>query len=107
MEGYCLKNGTLQPALDRAEGIVPAAIYHLSPDGSWRRMPDIPPLQKGEGLLVYAGDFCIVPVEIQVEFIKAADGKQWLQGLVLRHVERMRQIDPSLYALAEIKEEAQ
>ena len=99
MEGYCLKNGTLQPALDRAEGIVPAAIYHLSPDGSWRRMPDIPPL--------YAGDFCIAPVEIQVEFIKAADGKQWLQGLVLRHVERMRQIDPSLYALAEIKEEAQ
>ena len=61
MEGYCLKNGTLQPALDRAEGIVPAAIYHLSPDGSWRRMPDIPPLQKGEGLLVYAGDFCIAP----------------------------------------------
>ena len=45
MEGYCLKNGTLQPALDRAEGIVPAAIYHLSPDGSWRRMPDIPTLQ--------------------------------------------------------------
>lgn len=107
MGGYCLKDGRLQTAYDAAEEIVPAAIYHLSPDGSWRRMPDIPPLQAGEGLLLYAGDFCIAPVEIQVEFIKAADGKQWLQGLVLRHVERMRQIDPGLYALAEIKEEAQ
>ncbi len=106
MAGYCLKNGTLQRACGMDEGMVPAAIYHLSPDGSWRRMPDIPPLQEGEGLLLYAGDFCIAPVEIQVEFIKAADGKQWLQGLVLRHVERMRQIDNSLYALAEIKEEA-
>lgn len=107
MGRYCLKNGMLQPACSMDEGIAPAAIYHLSADGSWRRMPTIPPLQAGEGLLLYAGDFCVAPVEIQVEFIKAADGKQWLQGLVLRHVERMRQIDPGLYALAEIKEEAQ
>ena len=28
-------------------------------------------------------------------------------GLILHHVERMRQIGDSLYALAEIKEEAQ
>ena len=107
MGGYCLKDGMLQAGCGMGEGIVPAAIYHLSPDGSWRRMPDIPTLQTGEGMLLYAGDFCIAPVEIQVEFIKAADGKQWLQGLALRHVERMRQIDPGLYALAEIKEEAQ
>ena len=105
MAGYCLKNETLQRACDMDEGMVPAAIYHLSADGSWRRMPDIPSLAAGEGLLLYAGDFCIAPVEIQVEFIKAADGKQWLQGLVLRHVERMRQIDNSLYVLAEIKED--
>lgn len=57
MGGYCLKDGMLQAGCGMGEGIVPAAIYHLSPDGSWRRMPDIPTLQAGEGMLLYAGDF--------------------------------------------------
>ena len=38
------------------------------------------------------------------EFLKAANVRKWLEGLVLRHVDRVRQIGEDLRVLAEIEE---
>ena len=53
---------------------------------------------------MYAGEFYLEPLEIQVEFAKAASAEKWLEALILRHAERVRQVAEELSVLAEIKE---
>ena len=55
-------------------------------------------------MLAYAGEFYIEPLEIQIEFLKAVNAKKWLEALVLRHADRVRQVSEELFAMAEIKE---
>ncbi len=61
-------------------------------------------LKKGEGLIMYAGDFYVEPLEIQLEFLKADSARKWLEALVLRHTDRVRQVNDSLRVLAGIEE---
>ena len=90
---YCLEYGRLREGVEEdTAGQEPAAIFHLAADGALREVSQRPPLQEGEGALLYAGDFYVEPLEIQIEFLKAANVRKWLEGLVLRHVDRVRQI---------------
>ena len=70
--------------------------------------PDCPgrdeALAEGEGALAYAGEFYVEPLEVQIEFLKAANGEAWLKALLLRHVQRVRQVSGDLFVAAEIKE---
>ena len=43
-------------------------------------------------------------LEVQIEFLKASDAEKWLEALILRHTERVRQITDDLFVMAEIKE---
>ena len=61
-------------------------------------------LSEGEGVLAYAGEFYVEPLEVQIEFLKAANGRKWLEALVLRHTDRVRQVSEALLVMAEIKE---
>ncbi len=102
---YCLEYGRLREGVEEdTAGQEPAAIFHLAADGALREVSQRPPLQEGEGALLYAGDFYVEPLEIQIEFLKAANVRKWLEGLVLRHVDRVRQIGEDLRVLAEIEE---
>lgn len=56
-------------------------------------------------MLAYAGEFYIEPLEVQIEFIKAANAQKWLKALVLRHADRVRQVAEELYVMAEMMEE--
>ena len=105
MAGYCLKEGRLQELFkgDTA-GLEPAVIFRLTEDGEMTEPEEIPVLEAGEGLLMYAGDFYIEPLEVQIEFLKATDAEKWLEALVLRHMDRVRQITDGLWVMAEIKE---
>ena len=114
MNGYCLRNGRLLEA--RPEDVrqcSPEAAFLLTADGELRPLelrplelrPFSPPeLGEGEGLLLYGGEFRVEPLEIQIEFMKAVSAEKWLEALVLRHVERMRDAGPELWALAVMKE---
>ena len=105
MARYCLKDRKIHEVYEEASaGFEPAAIFHLAADGALREVSQRPPLQEGEGALLYAGDFYVEPLEIQIEFLKAANVRKWLEGLVLRHVDRVRQIGEDLRVLAEIEE---
>ena len=105
MSGYCLKNGRIQDAWgDDAAGQELAAVFHLAADGEMKELNEIPVLSEGEGVLAYAGEFYIEPLEVQVEFLKAANAEKWLEALVLRHTDRVRQVSGDLFVLAEIKE---
>ena len=53
---------------------------------------------------MYAGELYVEPLEIQIEFIKAAGAEHWLKALILRHTERVRQIAEDLCVMVEIKE---
>ena len=53
---------------------------------------------------MYTGEFYIEPLEVQIEFLKASDAEKWLEALILRHTERVRQITDDLFVTAEIKE---
>ena len=64
----------------------------------------MPPLEEGEGFVMYAGDFYVEPLEIQLEFLKADSARKWLEALVLRHTDRVRQVNDSLRVLAGIEE---
>jgi len=75
MAGDCLKNGRIQEA--------------------WG--------EEGAGPGPYAGEFYIEPLEVQIEFLKAANAEKWLEALVLRHVDRVRQVSEELFVIAEIK----
>ena len=105
MEGYCLKDGRIREALGEAvAGREPEAVFYLTADGEVKELHEIPELSEGEGMLVYAGEFYIEPLEVQIEFLKAANAQKWLEALVLRHTERARNISADLFVMAEIKE---
>lgn len=102
---YCLKYGRLQEAFEEdTAGQQPAAIFHLSADGTLREVAKMPTLKKDEGFVMYAGDFYVDPLEIQIEFLKADSAQRWLEALILRHTDRVRQIEEDLWVLAEIEE---
>lgn len=102
---YCLQYGRLREALaEDAAGREPAAIFHLTADGALREVSEIPPLKEGEGFMMYGGDFYVEPLEIQIEFLKADSAQKWLEALILRHTDRVRQIEEDLWVLAEIEE---
>ena len=114
MEWYCLSEGIVAPAAEvRWEELDAEAIYRLDVAGNlcpekpeeWETDPKLPALQAEEGILAYSGGFCIDPLEIQVEFLKAGNAKEWLEALVIRHFERMHRLSEEIWALAGIKEE--
>lgn len=105
LDRYCFRSGRLQAAAaDSAADPELAAIFHLSADGALRQVPACPPLRAGEGRLRYAGEFYVEPLEIQIEFLKADSAQKWLEALLLRHTERVRQIEETLWVLAEMEE---
>ena len=105
LDRYCFQDGRLQPGLEEdTAGRVPAAVFHLSADGALRTVAQAPPLQAGEGYVMYAGDFYVEPLEIQIEFIKAESAQRWLEALLLRHTDRVRQIEEKLWVLAAMEE---
>ena len=105
MSAYCLKNGKIQKARENdAAGREMVAIFHLTADGEMTEFREFPVLAKGEGILAYAGEFYIEPLEIQIEFLKAANAEKWLEALILRHADRVRQVSKELFVMAEIKE---
>ena len=102
---YCLKYGKLQQAFEEdTAGQEPAAIFHLTADGALRKVLETPHLKEGEGVVMYAGDFYVEPLEIQIEFLKATNAQKWLEALALRHANRVRQVEEGLWVLAEIEE---
>lgn len=101
----CFRNGSFCESFEEATaGPVPAAIFHLSTDGKAERLQERPQLEMEEGLLLVAGEFYVDPLEMEVEFLKAADARQWLEALLLRHVERVRSVGEDLFVLAQIGE---
>lgn len=104
MAAYCFKNGSIQKAPCSGDIQNLTAIFHLSAKGAMVESRQLPELSEGEGCLAYGGTFYIEPLEVQIEFLKAANGKQWLEALLLRHVERVRQVSEDLFVMAEIKE---
>ena len=102
---YCLRYGRLQEASEEdPAGREPWAVFHLTAGGALRKVSEAPVLQEGEGSLMYAGDFYVEPLEIQIEFLKAAGARKWLEALILRHTDRVRQVEEDLWVLAEIEE---
>ena len=98
------KNGRIQEAWgEDAAGRELAAVFHLTADGEMKELHEFPALSEGEGALAYAGEFYIEPLEVQIEFLKAANAEKWLEALVLRHVDRVRQVSEELFVIAEIK----
>ena len=99
-----LKNGRIQEAWgEDAAGRELAAVFHLTADGEMKELHEFPALSEGEGALAYAGEFYIEPLEVQIEFLKAANAEKWLEALLLRHVDRVRQVSEELFVIAEIK----
>ena len=49
--------------------------------------------------------FYVEPLEIQVDFLKSPDSRVWLEKMMIRHIDRVRYVDETLWALAEIREE--
>ena len=105
MTGYCLKNGMIQ-ALQSEDTVSRelTAVFRLTRDGKMEALREIPVLADGEGVLAYAGEFYIEPLEVQIEFLKADHAKKWLEALLLRHIGRVRQISDDLFVMAVIKE---
>ena len=104
MAGYCLKDGKVREAWEEdAAGRELAAVFHLTAQGEMRQLEQWPALAEGEGALAYAGEFYIEPLEVQIEFLKAANAEKWLEALLLRHVDRVRQVSEELFVIAEIK----
>ena len=102
---YCLRYGRLAEAFEEDfADWEPAAIFHLTAEGALREVSELPPLQEGEGFVMYAGDFYVEPLEIQIEFLKADNARKWLEALLLRHTDRVRGIEDDLWVLAGIEE---
>ena len=102
---YCLKYGRLQQAFEEdTAGQEPAAIFHLTAEGALREVSELPPLQEGEGFVMYAGDFYVEPLEIQIEFLKADNARKWLEALLLRHTDRVRGVGDDLWVVTGIEE---
>ena len=105
MTGYCLKNGTIQRLQDEdAVSRELTVVFHLTRDGKMEELREIPVLAEGEGVLAYAGEFYIEPLEVQIEFLKAVNAEKWLEALILRHADRVRQISDVLFVMAARKE---
>ena len=105
MTGYCLKNGTIQRLQDEdAVSRELTVVFHLTRDGKMEELREIPVLSEGEGVLAYAGVFYIEPLEVQIEFLKAVNAEKWLEALILRHADRVRQISDDLFVMAARKE---
>ena len=104
LDRSCFRSGRLQDAPADFADSEPTVIFHLSADGALRAVPQPPPLQEGEGLVMYAGELYVAPLEIQIEFLKAASARRWLEALLLRHTDRVRQIEETLWVLAEMEE---
>lgn len=105
MAAYCLKNGKIQESLENdTAGREMAAVFHLTADGEMTELHEIPVLSEGEGVLAYAGEFYIEPLEVQIEFLKAANAERWLETLILRHTDRVREVSGDLFVMSEIKE---
>lgn len=101
---YCLKYGKLYEAFEEdTAGQKPAAIFYLTGDGALQEVSEMPPLKEGEGIVMYTGDFYVEPLEIQIEFLKADNAKKWLEALILRHTERVRQITEDLWVFVGIE----
>lgn len=105
MAVFCLQDGTLK-RLDACGEHAFAAEYHLKPDGSIAGAEEAE-LLEGEGRLRCSEGFYVEPLEVQVDFLKAADAQEWIQSLLLRHIERVRSLGDGLWVSAEIKEEAE
>ena len=102
---YCLRHGRLAEAFEEDfADWEPAAIFHLTAEGALREVSELPPLKEGEGFVMYAGDFYVEPLEIQIEFLKADNARKWLEALLLRHTDRVRGIEDDLWVLAGIEE---
>lgn len=102
---YCLQYGRLEETF--AEDLAdrePAAVFHLTADGVLREVSELPPLQEGEGFVMYAGDFYVEPLEIQIEFLKADNARKWLEALLLRHADRVRGVGDDLWVVTGIEE---
>lgn len=106
MAAYCLTGGQLRQARAEDAGREPASVFHLTADGSIKELHELPTLLEGEGALAYAGELYVEPLEIQIEFLKAANAESWLNALLLRHTERVRQVSPELFVLAQLQEAA-
>ena len=105
MNRYCLKDGKIQEAWgEDAASRELVAVFHLTVDGEIKALDELPTLSEGEGMLAYAGEFYIEPLEVQIEFLKATDAEKWLKALVFRHTERVRHISDDLFVIVEIKE---
>ncbi len=105
MSKCCLKNGKLCDVNgDEAVGILPTRILRFSSEGDIAEEREIPVLESGEGLLLYAGELYVEPLEMQIEYIKAQNAEKWLQGILKRHVDRVHQLDATLFVLTEMKE---
>lgn len=92
--------------MEDAAGRELTAVFLLTADGSIKELRELPTLTEGEGALAYVGAFYIEPLEIQIEFLKASSAEQWLEALVLRHTERVRQVSEDLFVMAELREAA-
>lgn len=102
---YCLQYGRLCEATDEDFVLPPSAvIFQLSADGTLQETAKLPPLEKSEGFVAYAGDFYVEPLEIRIEFLKAGSARKWLEALVLRHAERVHQVPDGLWVIAEMEE---
>lgn len=105
MAAYYLENGKIQAAYAGYASREDVEIYHLSANGEITTKEIVPNLKPGEGLLMCTEGFYVEPLEIQVDFLKAADAERWIKYMALRHIERARYIDDRLWVLAEIMEE--
>jgi len=105
MAAYYLENGKIREAdgVDASREAV--EIYHLNANGEITAKGIVPDLNPGEGLLIHTEGFYVEPMEMQLDFLKAADAEQWLEYMALRHIERTRYIDDGLWVLAEMMEE--
>lgn len=105
MAGCYLKNGKIRETWgeDGADREF-AAVFHLNANGEIKELSQFPALSEGEGALAYTGEFYIEPLEVQIEFLKAANAEKWLEALVLRHVDRVRQVSEDLFVMAVMEE---
>lgn len=104
MARYYLENQTIHEADDdNFIGLLPDRMFHLNAEGLVREISEVPALGADEGLLMVKGDLKVESLEVQIEFIKASNAEKWLEGLLLRHVERAREFSDSLWVLAEMK----
>ena len=105
MSMCCLKDARIRDHFEEdADGFAPTALFRLTAQGELVSEAAPPTFSRGEGALMYSGEFCIDPLEIQIEFLKAKNAEKWLEALMLRHAERVRQVAEDLFVSAEIKE---